>query len=202
MEADPASSQQILAVLETKTDSQKSRKSATLFAVKDDRLLRKASTEEVHQILKALTGVQTYGAGDAQVAQRFLTLFRAKAFFQLFLNENTFLQIFLTKKKAVAKINVPQSVLTATEALLLFHDIGYVNSCLQKQSLHAKLHWETGSWIEAAFQLVKRAWSALLKLTGFEKSQTAYCRYLIYDTRTVLLHTVVSRSDGLLPRFE
>lgn len=64
------------------------------------------------------------------MAQWLFTLFREKGTSPIFLSESKFLQTVVAKKKAVAESRLPQSVPTTTEALLLLHDISYVNSCI------------------------------------------------------------------------
>lgn len=70
---------------------------------------------------------------------------------------------------------------------------------MQNSRLHAKLLWKTGSEIEAALHLVKRAWSVLTKAVGLRNSETAFSLYIICDERTALLHIVLSRSGDLAP---
>lgn len=77
---DTAASQELVAVLKIMTKSPRSQKLRTIFAVTDDLLLRKASTEQVGQTLGASMAVQIYAVGDGHVAQWFPTLFCEKAF--------------------------------------------------------------------------------------------------------------------------
>lgn len=120
METDIAYSQQVLPVPETKLQSRQAHTSATVFAVTDDFLVREARTQQIRQNLRASTAVQTYVASDAHIAQWFSTLFRKKHRYRIFLNEKTFLQSFLARKKAVVKASLPQYAPTATKVLLLF----------------------------------------------------------------------------------
>lgn len=76
--ADTAFSQQIVAVLEAKTERRRLQKFATLFAVTENRLFRRAGTEQVRQTLKESLAVQTDAAGDVRLAQWLSTLFRKK----------------------------------------------------------------------------------------------------------------------------
>lgn len=101
--------------------------------------------------------MQTSRASEALGAQWFLTPFREKAFFLLFLSGSTFLQSDQTNKNAAAKTSLVQSVLTVTEALLLFYNFGYVNNCLQSRLFFKKVHWKTGSCVGMAIQKGKRA---------------------------------------------
>lgn len=143
--------------------------------------------------------VQNYAAGDILVAQLLLILFCEKDLSVIFLNESTFWESVLMKKKAAVKPSLPQSVPTNTEALLHFYSTRYVSTSLQNPRFHAKLHWTKESRIEVAFQFVKRLWSALSKVAGLGSCQTVYWLYFIYRSRTVLLGVLSTRSDGLSP---
>lgn len=57
-----------------------------------------------------------------------------------------------------------------------------------------------GNHIGVAAQLVPRARNALSKSVLLGSFLTAYWPYIIYGTRTVLLHILMPRSDGFLPR--
>lgn len=139
--------------------------------------------------------MQTGAAGDATLTQWFFTLFRDNYLFRLFLNGTTLLQCVLAKKKAVANTSLPQFVPTSMEALLHFDGTAYVNTCLQKRLLHAKLHWKSRSQIAVAVQLVTTAWSALSRSIGLEDLQIAYWTYFIYGSRTALLQDLLQHSD-------
>lgn len=62
-------SQQVAAVLKSKTTSQRSHKFATLIAFTNERLLRKERTEKVRQILSAFLAVEKYSAGSSSGTQ-------------------------------------------------------------------------------------------------------------------------------------
>lgn len=99
--------------------------------------MREAGTEQVPQVLKKATAVQTYAATDARVAWWFFAPFGKKAFVPIFLKGSTVLQSARAKKKAAVKTGLLLSVSTIMEALLIFHSIGYVNDCLCDRRLHA-----------------------------------------------------------------
>lgn len=75
-----------------------------------------------------------------------------------------------------------------------------MNGCLQKCRLHAKTHWKTGSRIEVAVQLMKRAWGALSKPGGLGSSQTVYGPYFLYDNRMASLQALLSCSNSFPSR--
>lgn len=84
--------------------------------------------------------MQRFSVSDASVVQWSFTQSHKKASSKLLLNENMSLQSFVTKKKTTAETNLPQFILTTTEALPRSHDFSYVNSCMPDRLLHAKLH--------------------------------------------------------------
>lgn len=72
VEADTASLQQAKVVLKTKAESRRSRKFGTSFAATDDTLLCEAENEQICQLLRPSTALQTYAASSACVAEWFL----------------------------------------------------------------------------------------------------------------------------------
>lgn len=66
--ADIACSQQVIAALIRKTESESSQKFATLSAVTDNFLLRETMTEQIRLALRTSMAVQIYAAGDARAA--------------------------------------------------------------------------------------------------------------------------------------
>lgn len=134
-EVDTTTSQQVVAVLKTRTERQKSLIFASIFADTDDYIL-----EQDHQVLRESTAVQIYAASDAGMGQHLSTLFRKQASLPFLLKRRTFFQSILAKKKALMMSRLLQSVSTTTKALPIFRGIGYVNSCLQDCHLHAKLY--------------------------------------------------------------
>lgn len=59
VEAETATSQQIVPVLKRNTESRSTQTFATIFAVTDDPLLRNARSEQMHHCLRASMAVQT-----------------------------------------------------------------------------------------------------------------------------------------------
>lgn len=123
-EEDNASPQQSVAVLTTTTKCRRAQEMGTILAVMNDSTLRKAGKKQVCRILRTITAVQFCRASDDRVLQWTFTLFRENAFPQFFLIGSGILQSARPKKKAAARAKLPQSVLTTTETLLLFYDIG------------------------------------------------------------------------------
>lgn len=151
-------------------------------------------TKQARQVLRASMAVQSFAAGYVRVALWLSTLFHEKGFSALFLNGSKVLQSVEAKKKAAAKTILPKSIPTMTEALLRFQGIENLNSCLHNQFLYSR--------IGAAVQMVRRAWSALLKPNGLRNLRTAYWPYFIYDSRTATLHDLTACSDGSSLRSE
>lgn len=117
-------SQQVVAALKAKTESERLQKVGALFAATGDILLRGAGTEQVCQSSRASMPLQDYAAGDVRVTQCFLTLFREKNLSPFFLNGSSLLPSVITKEKAPTETCLFQSVPGATEALHHFHIIG------------------------------------------------------------------------------
>lgn len=140
---------------EEKNRKHKSADNLTLYAARDDPLLHKARMEQVRQVLSTSTAVQTGAASDTRVTPWVFTLFGEKDFFSLFSNGSAFLHSVLAKEKAATKTSLLRSVPTTTEALLLYHGIGYMNNCLRDRRLYAKLHWKTRRRIGVGNQQVK-----------------------------------------------
>lgn len=66
---DNASSQQDVAVLDTKTRGRRAQSFAAIFALTSHLFLRRARTEQVPQAVELPMAVQTHKAGDGRVAQ-------------------------------------------------------------------------------------------------------------------------------------
>lgn len=103
MEADAALLQQVAGLLRTKNQSRKADSFSFVFAVVHSPLLSKAVTEQIHQILRTSTAVQTYAASDGHVSAWSFTLLGQKAVSLRFLKATTFLHSVLTRKKEPAK---------------------------------------------------------------------------------------------------
>lgn len=68
-EADPASSQQLAAVLKDKMYSGRAQNYATIFLGTDHRLLREAGTRQVRKVSRASTALRISAANDVRMAQ-------------------------------------------------------------------------------------------------------------------------------------
>lgn len=167
-----------------------------IFAVTYRLLLCKAETEQVRQVQGESSTVQTYAAYDERVRDWFLTTFGQKTASSKILNRSTFLLSTSTRRYGAAKGILLQYVSKTTNALLLSHITTYVSECMQARRLYAKLQRKRESRSGIAMQRVSRARSALKKLVGLGNSETFYFPHSFYDRRTVLLHVILSRSDG------
>lgn len=117
----------------------------------------------------------------------------------LFLSGSTFLQSVLSKKKASAKRNLPQSIPTTTEALLLFHGFAHVSERMARGWLHARLSRKMGCRIGVGIQAVTKAWSALLTAIEITNFHAAYSSYFLCSERKAMLQVLKSRSNVFLP---
>lgn len=138
MEADTASSEQVLGTLTTKMQVRKADNFASIFSVKDPPLLCKAEAEQVRHLLRALAEVRTYTVAGGRVSEWLLTLVEQNEVFPTFPNGTASLQSILSKR--AAKSNFPHYNPTTPKALLLPRGTVYVSSCMQKRRLQAKLH--------------------------------------------------------------
>lgn len=91
---------------------------------------------------------------------------------------------------------LPKSVLTTTEAFLIFHRVAHVEKCLGEGQLHAKMEWKTACGIGAAVQKLTRAWTVLSKLLGQGSLQIAYLLYVLYERTMAMLQVMKSPEDG------
>lgn len=123
LKAATASSGHVVALLKTKKESGWLQNFAAIFAVIDERFLRKTDTKQIRKILRTSTTMQTYVGYDARVAQWLFTLPRKKTFFAPFLNRSTFFQSVLARTRTIAKTSFPRSNSATVEAL--FHSSQY-----------------------------------------------------------------------------
>lgn len=97
------SSQQAVAVLETKMKNRKGQKFAVFSAATGHRLLHEAGKKQTRKVLRTWSAMQVYTASDARVARWIFALSCEKTFSLVFLNESAFMQSVLATKRAVRK---------------------------------------------------------------------------------------------------
>lgn len=100
--------------------------------------------------------MQTFTAGDADVAQKLSALFRKTAFSVVFLHVKPYLHIVWAKQKPAPMTDLSQSPSTATELLHLLHVTDYLEAACRSAVL-CKTALENESQTELAAQLVTGA---------------------------------------------
>lgn len=95
----------------------------------------------------------------------FSTILAKAAVFPVSERQHSFAERF-DKQKESAKTNLPKSIPTVTDALILFYKVGHVNESMAEERLHAKLDWKTWSRAGVTVEPVTRAWSVLPKAAG------------------------------------
>lgn len=90
VEAGTASSQEVVAVLQTGMKGRRLGNVATSFAVTDHPHSQETGKDQIRQALRPFTAVQDCAVSDARVAQCFFTLFRQKTRSSIFLTGKTF----------------------------------------------------------------------------------------------------------------
>lgn len=140
MAADTASSRQAVATLMKKVKRRPARKFAAIFGAAVYLLLQKTRTEHVQETSTGLKAMQNCAAREAHLFQETSILFREHTVSLIFSSASTVSQSSLAKTKTSAKTSLLQSVLTATEPLLLSHSISHVKCCLQNRGSSVTLH--------------------------------------------------------------
>lgn len=138
--AETAFLQQVVAVLKMATESQRSETLGTLFAATSDHLLRRPEIEQVRQVSRASTAVQTLAASGARRAQWFYRLFPKKAFFPIFLQWEHVLAERSIQGKCSRKEQSSAVHSDSHGSIACFRGVGYMKSDFHDCCHHADLN--------------------------------------------------------------
>lgn len=123
-------------MLELKRGEHKKGNFASILAITAPSHLREAGLEQFHQILWTLVTVSIAAASDVCVRKSFFCFFW-KTGLTAFLNDSTFLQRILAKKRASAKRALPKSVSIIKKALIFVDWIVHKSERMANEGLLA-----------------------------------------------------------------